>query len=268
MSQSEVVIPELDQTLQIRMGRNPSTVIEEAAICAKALMGAVQKNEWAIYLGGKKPHLMFVAWAFLATMYRVTPRVVSGSTRLVEIGGVIGFEAEAEAFHIPSQSIISTGNAMCLNDEENWGLRPKYEGKGENRRKIGEVPVPLFQLRSMAQTRAKAHALKGPFSWIVAMAGYSPTTAENITGPAPDAAANQRMRPPQQKESPQSTASDAPAKITERQASRIWGLAHSANKPKEEVIRILKHFGFEQAADVTVDVYEQICVEVQKGDAQ
>jgi hypothetical protein len=97
---------------------------------------------------------MFEAWAFLATMYRVTPRVVPGSTRLIEIGGVVGFEAEAEAFHVPSQLVISTGNAMCLNDEENWGLRPKYEGKGDDRKRIGDVQVPLFQLRSMAQTRA------------------------------------------------------------------------------------------------------------------
>jgi hypothetical protein len=227
------------------------------------------------HFGGKKDHLWFEAWAFLATMYRVTPRVVPGLTKIIEIGGVIGYEAEAEAFHMPSQTIISTGNAMCLNDEDNWGLRPKYEWRGQGnareRVKVGEVAVPLFQLRSMAETRAMSKALKGPFSWIVAMAGFAPSTAEEgpgADGNGGDGNGKQNIRQPQQKQQQAKTSDGAPAKITDKQASRIWGIAHSANKPKEEVIAILKHFGFEQAADVTVDVYEKICAEVQKGDAQ
>jgi hypothetical protein len=269
MSQADIMIPQGDEILQIRMGRNPETLIKEAALCAGALMRVVKENGWAINFGGKKDHLWFEAWAFLATMYRVTPRVVPGMTKLIEIGGVIGYEAEAEAFHVPSQTIVSTANAMCLNDEENWGLRPKYEGKGADWKKIGEVAVPLFQLRSMAETRAMSKALKGPFSWVVAMAGFAPGTAEE--GPNGDgngdASTKQNIRQPQQKATGK-TSDSAPVKITEKQASRIWGIAHSANKPKEEVIAILKHFGFEQAADVTVDVYEKICAEVQKGDAQ
>jgi hypothetical protein len=128
-SQAEILVPQ-DEFLHIRMGRNPETVIKEASLCARALMNAVEKNGWAINLGGKKPHLMFEAWSFLATMYRVTSRVVPGSTKLIEIGGVVGYEAEADAFLVPLQTVISTGNAMCLNDEENWGLRPKYEWRG------------------------------------------------------------------------------------------------------------------------------------------
>ncbi len=77
MSDTAIMIPQVDESLQIRMGRNPDTLIKEASHCAKALMAAVNRNQWAINLGGKKPHLMFEAWAFLATMYRVTPRMLS-----------------------------------------------------------------------------------------------------------------------------------------------------------------------------------------------
>lgn len=267
MSDNALALPPIEEALQIRMGRKPDTLIAEAALCAKALMGAVQKNEWAINLGGKKPHLMFEAWAFLGTMYRLTARVVPGATRPIEIAGVMGFEAEAEAFHIPTQLVVSTGNAMCLNDEENWGLRPKYEWQGpegaRHKVKIGEVQVPLFQLRSMAQTRAQAKALKGPLSWIVAMAGFATTPAEE--GDHETGAAS--MKRPQQRQE-QTTGDNGPQKISERQSSRIWGLAHTANKSKEEVQAILKHFGFESAKEVTVDKYDAVCAEVQKGDAQ
>jgi hypothetical protein len=68
-SQAEIMIPQ-DEVLQIRMGRNPETLIKEAAFCAGALMRAVKERGWATNLGGKKDRLWFEAWAFLATMYR------------------------------------------------------------------------------------------------------------------------------------------------------------------------------------------------------
>lgn len=271
-TQAEVIIPQDDEILQIRMGRNPETLIKEASLCAEALMRVVKKNGWAINFGGKKDHLWFEAWAFLATMYRVTPRIVPGMTKLMEIGGVVGYEAEAEAFHVPSQTIISTGNAMCLNDEENWGLRPKYEGRGPDRKKIGDVAVPLFQLRSMAETRAMSKALKGPFSWVVAMAGFAPSTAEE--GPNGDgngdAGAKQNIRQPQQKPPQQQarTSDGAPPKINTNQLKRIFAIAHTAGKSNDEVRAICKFFGFPTPDDVTVDKYDQVCAEIEKGDQQ
>ncbi len=167
------------------------------------------------------------------------------------------------------------GNAMCLNDEENWGLRPKYEWTGpqgaRKKTKIGEIAVPLFQLRSMAQTRAQAKALKGPFSWIVAMAGFAPAAAEEGGGIEEGNTEGTNIRSPQQKtqqDNPNANGQEGPKKITDKQASRIWALAHAANKPNEEVAVILKHFGFESAKDVTPDKYDAVCAEIQKGDAQ
>jgi hypothetical protein len=275
-SQAEIMIPQGDELLQVRMGRNPETLIKEATLCADALMRVVKKNGWAINFGGKKDHLWFEAWAFLATMYRVTPRVVPGMTKFIEIGGVIGYEAEAEAFHVPSQTIVSTGNAMCLNDEENWGLRPKYEWRGQGnareRVKVGEVAVPLFQLRSMAETRAMSKALKGPFSWVVAMAGFAPNTVEegpNADGNG-DGATKQNIRQPQQKPAQQAgkTSDGAPPKINTNQLKRIFAIAHTAGKSNDEVRAICKFFGFATPDDVTIDKYDQVCAEIEKGDQQ
>ena len=46
----------------------------------------------------------------------------------------------------------------------------------------GTVKKPLFQLKSMAQTRAEAKVLKSIFGWVVVLAGYRTTPAEEMTG--------------------------------------------------------------------------------------
>jgi hypothetical protein len=101
---------------------------------------------------------------------------------------------------------------MCLNDEEKWRSRTKYEwryakrsggtsledpGKeelvwekgtdGKSRpQKVkviaGEETVPMFQLRSMAQTRAGSKCLRNCFAWVAVLAGYKPTPAEEMDG--------------------------------------------------------------------------------------
>jgi hypothetical protein len=253
-----------DDAFSLRVARKPEAMVAEAAICANALLAAVRKNAWAQKFGNKE-HLFFEAWSFLSSMYRVTPRI--RETRLVQIGDVIGYEAFAEAFHVPSQTVISTAEAMCLNDEDNWSLRAEYEWQGpkDNRQKvrIGEKPVPLFQLRSMAQTRAMAKALKGPFSWVVAMAGYAPRPAEEM-GPDPTGAPPQGQSVKQ----PQRDTTGKTGSITEPQQKRFYALAKAANKTDDEIKRILQHFGFASTKDITWERYDEICAEVQRGDGQ
>lgn len=250
-----------DDAFSLRIARKPEAMVAEAALCANALLAAVRKNNWAQKFGNKE-HLFFEAWSFLSSMYRVTPRI--RETRLVQIGDVIGYEAFAEAFHVPSQTVISTAEAMCLNDEDNWSLRAEYEWTGpkDNRQKmkVGDKPVPLFQLRSMAQTRAMAKALKGPFSWVVAMAGYAPRPAEEMQ---PDGQAQ-----PQQPQQPQRNAAAKTGSITEPQQKRFYALAKASNKSDDEIKRILQHYGFASSKDISWEKYDEICAEVQRSDAQ
>src|SRR5678816_2244550 len=58
---------------------------------------------------------------------------------------------------------------MCIRDS------PKKE-----RVLVGEEGVPSFQLRSMAQTRAASKALRNALAWVVVLAGYRPTPAEEL----------------------------------------------------------------------------------------
>lgn len=279
-------LADIDDGFSLRLQRKPEAIVAEARLCADALIAAVRRNGWVQKFGGRD-HLFFEAWAFLAAMYRVTPR--TRETRVVQLGDVVGFEATAEAFHVPSGIVIGVADAMCMNDEDNWSSRPVYEFDPKQRRKVqtGERQVPLFQLRSMAQTRAQAKALKGPFSWIVAMAGYAPVAAEEMVREgsaetagapsptqqnAPIASQNAPAQPtqseqPRERAEAQPDAGNGKRTITGKQASRIWALGFSQGVDKKLTGQILQGFGFQRAEEVTVDKYEEVCAAVENAGA-
>ena len=179
--------------------REPEEVLADAQKAAAALMKVVSSKKKQITFNNET-YLESGDWQTVAKFYGVTAKVES--TRFVEYGGAHGFEAAAVAIDCNGRE-VSRGEAMCLNDEENWGMRARYEwqdvldaqgkkiweynaAKGKNLPKrekvqVGEVATPLFQLRSMAQTRACAKALSNLFKWVVVLAGYKPTPAEEMT---------------------------------------------------------------------------------------
>lgn len=199
--------------------RAPDIVLEEAHTAAAALKRVIDAKPKKVLFGGEQ-YLEYEDWQTVGRFYGIAPRIVT--TRFVQYDdygdkAVSGWEATAEAVHVPSQRVVSTAEAMCLNDEEKWSTRPKYAlvyvkksggysvedpGKDEliwepgpngknrpkkERRLVGEERVPLFQLRSMAQTRAAAKALRNALAWVVVLAGYRPTPAEEIdSGPSGD----------------------------------------------------------------------------------
>jgi hypothetical protein len=250
----------VENGIEIRMARSPETVLAEAKLCAKALGRMVEQTKAFTIVGGRK-HLHFTAWQTLGSMFRVTPRV--RETRYVDYGGVRGFECVAEAFHVPSGQVVSVAESQCLNDEANWNVRPS---------KNGEVVVPMFQLRSMAQTRACAKALRNVLSWVVVLAGYEATPAEEMTDhDAHPAAAETRpaqpVQPPREKVPAQENGNGGAKTISGKQASRIWALGFSQGVDKKVVGQILRQYGFERAEDVTSDKYEEICAAVEHAGA-
>ena len=159
------------------MARAPELVLEEAARAAAALKDVIEKKPRKVVLNGKT-YLQFEDWQTLGRFYGIT--AVGGETKIVNFGRVQGFEAHADALLIGSNQKISHAEAMCLDDEPHWNTRPIYKWINNQRVKIGEEKVPSYQLRSMAQTRACAKALRNVLAWIVVLAGYAPTPAEEM----------------------------------------------------------------------------------------
>jgi len=158
--------------------RLPEQVIAEAKRAADELKRVVSSKPKKVTMNGEQ-YLEFEDWQTVGKFYGITAKVES--TTFIDLGGARGFEARAVALTADGR-VISAADAMCLNDEPKWSTRAKYEYQGGKRVKTGDEPVPLFQLRSMAQTRACAKALRNVLSWVVVLAGYKTTPAEELQG--------------------------------------------------------------------------------------
>lgn len=205
MSTMPVVIPEQE----LIVSRSPEIVLEEARCAAVALKDVIDRKPNPILFNGEK-YLEFEDWQTVGRFYGVSPKITG--TKYVEYGDAKGWEASAEAVQVASGNVVSRAEAMCLNDEPKWSARPKYEWHyvkksggtsaedpggaeliwenqgGKNRPKkqrvlVGNEAVPLFQLRSMAQTRACAKAMRNALAWVVVLAGFKPTPAEELDIP-------------------------------------------------------------------------------------
>jgi len=153
---------------ELSLGRSPDTVLAEASLVAKTVDRLVRSRPDHVQVIGGRKHPRFELLQIVGSMFRVTARV-RGTRQLIELDG---WEAVAEAYHVPTGQVIATGEGMCSTDEPDWAVRPKYEWRNGRREKVGEVPVTSHQRRSMAQTRACSKALRLALGWVLGLAGY------------------------------------------------------------------------------------------------
>ena len=160
----------------------PEIVLENARMAARALVDVISSKKKPVIINGET-YLEFEDWQTVAQFYGYT--VKTGEAEMVELDSVKGAKAHADLIDFRTGEIVGGAEAYCMRDEDKWGTRPKYEwqGEGNNRKrvKVGEEVVPWFQLASMAQTRAGAKALRNRLAWVVVLAGYRPTPAEEMT---------------------------------------------------------------------------------------
>jgi len=141
------------------LAQAPEVVLQEAQRAASALQRVVAGKKKPVIFRGEQ-YLEFEDWQTVAKFYGFCARTLEAEP--VEIFGVKGAKARAEVVDLRTGQVIGGAEAYCMRDEENW------QGK------------PWFQLASMAQTRAGAKALRNVLAWVVVLAGYRPTPAEEI----------------------------------------------------------------------------------------
>lgn len=151
---------------------NPIEVVQKATEVASALKRVVVAQGLATRIQGSD-HLRVEAWTTLGSMLGVFPvkewvRAIvwpepppGRLSQMRDQGRSFGFEASFLA-QTTQGVVVGGGESECRRTESKWASRDDYA------------------LRSMAQTRATSKALKGPLSFIVALAGYSPTPAEEM----------------------------------------------------------------------------------------
>jgi hypothetical protein len=143
---------------------SPAEVIQRASDVATQLKAVVSRQGLISKISNRE-YPRCEAWTLLGTIVGVFP--VLCWTRKVEGG----WEARVEA-RLASGAIVGAAEAECLKSEKNWASRDD------------------FALRSMAQTRATAKALRMPLGFVMTLAGYEATPAEEMVSdhPKPKAA--------------------------------------------------------------------------------
>jgi len=251
-------------SLALTMHRKPAEVLREAREAALALKEVLDAKPDPVKINGEV-YLEAEDWATVAAFFNCAAK--TRATQPVQFGNVAGFEASADCVNLATGQVVSSAESMCLNDEERWSSRPRYEwmeasderakGKRINRKGggrvqvfMGDEQVPLFQLRSMAQTRACARANKQAFSWVVVLAGYKPSIAEEMTGTE-----HPREREPVDSPRRRSTAKDeAPKKITEGAIALVKHRQHAKGVSDLDLVNCLGTvFGIEALEELPMD---------------
>lgn len=142
---------------------DPQAQLEFAMKAANALMTAVGQKKSKVMIRGEQ-YLEYGDWQTLARFFGATAGVAWSKKLVDEKGAFIGYEARAEVLH--NGVVISSAEAMCMKAEKNWAQRDE------------------FMLRSMAQTRASAKALRNAYGWVAELAGMKSTPAEEMDGVA------------------------------------------------------------------------------------
>ena len=137
--------------------------MDDASAKAKILTKVIQSqsDKYVVHAAGQE-FLRYEAWSTLARGYGWTAGVET-ITDVLDTDGhtVIGVEAYA-VLRDNMGTQIGGAPARCMLDEPNWSNKP------------------LAQVASMAGTRAAGKALRIGLSWVVVLAGYNPTPAEEF----------------------------------------------------------------------------------------
>jgi hypothetical protein len=196
--------------------REPELVLAEAQRAAAALVALVKARPKKIQFNGKD-FITFEDWQTVGQFFGITAG--GGATRYVEyaVGDakVHGFEATATALLVASRQVISSADAMCLDDEPNWKKKP------------------LFQIRSMAQTRACAKALRNVLGWVVVLAGYTPD--EDIEGEA------------QRQANSQGASKNAGSTLNRTEVKAFWAAVKSGGKTNDQVHAYFRSLGIAES---------------------
>jgi len=186
--------------------------IEQARTVARELAKVVEECGLYVVLRGGQRHVRVEGWLTLGAMLGLTAREVSCS----EEGGV--YTAVVEVVNSRGH-VLARASAECgAPDELDRQGRPVWSER------------PRYARRGMAVTRATSRALRMALGWIMPLAGYSGTPAEDVE-PLRDhiEAEAERQRPQKPKAQPRA-ASAATATDDEHRWQTAISAIHEAER--------------------------------------
>lgn len=200
---------------------DPVEIIAEATRVANALKPIIVEQKLFTMIQGKA-HVNVGGWQLLGTLVGVF--AVPTHTEPCENG----FMARCEARTYDGR-VIGAADAMCTSDEK--------RGPWKN--------ADPYALRSMAQTRATSKALKAPLGFVISLAGYEATPAEEMTFAVADQVVSEMVEalsPP--------TSPELNTEFSHLQAEVNAAKKHDPKVPAVLKKWILEQFGARSSADL------------------
>lgn len=157
---SQEIIPHLPQKTIFQM--QPKEMVAFATEVADVLKDVIDKQKLYTNISGRK-YVRVEGWATLGTIIGILPV----EDQVIEQPDGT-FEATVRLIRQSDGGIVGRASAICGSDERTWGNRDR------------------FARRSMAVTRATGKAYRLGLSWIMSLAGYEPTPAEEMPVPSED----------------------------------------------------------------------------------
>jgi len=158
--------------LPISFVGDPEQFLEDATKQAKVLKRFLEKTHSVVKIGPSE-HVRVGGWQFLAQQAGLTVGTSAEAVTLED--GDTGWKGHATVYRGGDK--MGEADALCLRSERNWKSSDTYA------------------ICSMAQTRAISKAIKGVLGFVVVMAGYSDTPAEEMPRPGRKQSAQKKELP-------------------------------------------------------------------------
>jgi hypothetical protein len=142
----------------------PSAIVAQAVLIAREIAPLIKDRNLYKRIGASD-HVYLEGWTLAGTMLGVFAVTVDSGPIFDHDGNVTGYQATVEA-RTMAGAVVGRADAECTRDEPKW------------------TDKDSFQLRSMAQTRASSKALRMPLGFVVKLAGYETTPAEEMEAAA------------------------------------------------------------------------------------
>lgn len=169
---------------------DPAVVVKRATKAADALAPVLREKGMITNIGGRE-HVNIEGWQTLGSMvglaaahpwtreipWPIDARLTDPLREIRDRGYVFGYDAGYAILTLDGRE-VGGGEGTCKRTEEAWALRR------------GAI-VDDYALKGMALTRAQSRAFASPLRFVVELAGFSGTPAEEVgSGPRPQDSGN------------------------------------------------------------------------------
>jgi len=224
--------------------KNPTEVVTIGKNIADAVSDIVNSRKLYDTIKGKK-YVRCEGWTTMGAMLGLFPQIVEVREEKIDDKGNKKYIAVCEVRMIDGR-LVSRAESECSSLEKN---------------KVGQED---YALRSMAETRAVSKAFRICLSWVMTLAGYEPTPAEEVS----EEMLNNKVIEQKVVETPVveqvNLNVDKSKKITEKQRKLLFVRLREAGIP-DEVLK--KHievaYGKTSTADLTMEEFDDLLKEIE-----